>query len=96
MNGFIAIFSPATFIVSAVALVCCSYVCLLGFPDGVLATVPPPKSASEAIADIDRVLGDPDDFVNDVWDGVNSFVGEHFGSMAVATGFGIAIRSIVK
>lgn len=54
------------------------------------------KTAEQAIADIDRILGDPDVFVSKVWDSVDSFTTEHFGSMVVATGFGLAVRSIIK
>lgn len=91
-SGHCAVHPFAFFAVTTFSYLLLSVVCILGISDRVLAA----KSASQAISDIDAVLGDPNEFVDDVWVGVNSFVSEHFGAMAVATGFGIAIRSITR
>lgn len=47
---------------------------------------------SEAVARLSTVLGSPEQFSNDMKDSTQDFIQDHFGTMAIAAAFGIAIR----
>ena len=46
----------------------------------------------EAVARLSSVLGSPQQFSDDLKDSTQDFVQDHFGTMAIAAAFGIAIR----
>lgn len=46
----------------------------------------------EAVERLRQVLGDPQTFEDDMRNSTQDFIADHFGSMAIAAAFGIAIR----
>jgi hypothetical protein len=49
-------------------------------------------TGEQAVARIAQVLGTPEAFAADMKESTEDFIKDHFGSLAVATAFGIAIR----
>jgi hypothetical protein len=46
----------------------------------------------QAIANMSVILGSPEQFANNMKVSTQDFIADHFGSMAIACAFGIAIR----
>jgi len=46
----------------------------------------------EAVARMSAILGSPQQFADDMRDSTQDFIQDHFGTMAIATAFGIALR----
>lgn len=46
----------------------------------------------EAVARLSAVLGSPQQFSDDMKNTTQDFIADHFGTMAIAAAFGIAIR----
>jgi hypothetical protein len=49
-------------------------------------------TGEQAVARMDQVLGTPEAFAADMKESTEDFIKDHFGSLAIATAFGIAIR----
>lgn len=49
-------------------------------------------TGAQAISRMSAVLGTPDKFASDMKNSTQDFIADHFGSMAIAAAFGIAIR----
>jgi len=49
-------------------------------------------TGEQAVARMAQVLGTPEAFAADMKESTEDFIKDHFGSLAVATAFGIAIR----
>jgi hypothetical protein len=49
-------------------------------------------TGAEAVARISSVLGSPENFEADMKNSTQDFISDHFGSMAIAAAFSIAIR----
>ncbi|MEG4172430.1 MULTISPECIES: hypothetical protein [unclassified Microcoleus] len=49
-------------------------------------------TGAEAVQRLQQVLGDPAKFENDMKNSTQDFISDHFGTMAIAAAFGIAIR----
>jgi hypothetical protein len=49
-------------------------------------------TGAEAIANMSRILGSPEQFSDNMKNSTQDFISDHFGSMAIACAFGIAIR----
>jgi hypothetical protein len=49
-------------------------------------------TGEQAVARMAQVLGTPEAFAADMRESTQDFIRDHFGSLAVATAFGIAIR----
>lgn len=49
-------------------------------------------TGADAVASMQEVLGSPEQFISDMKTSTQDFVKDHFGSLAIATAFGIAIR----
>jgi len=49
-------------------------------------------TGDQAVASMSQVLGTPEAFATDMKESTQDFIKDHFGSLAVATAFGIAIR----
>ena len=49
-------------------------------------------TGADAVARISSVLGSPEKFEADMKNSTQDFISDHFGSMAIAAAFGIAIR----
>jgi hypothetical protein len=49
-------------------------------------------TGEQAVARMAQVLGTPEAFAADMKESTQDFIRDHFGSLAVATAFGIAIR----
>ncbi|WP_449420108.1 hypothetical protein [Phormidium nigroviride] len=72
----------------------CAVVFVLGHSQPVLAGGG--KSAAEAISQMDEILGDPEDFATEIRLNVQDFIADHFGSLAIATGFSIVVRGAFR
>lgn len=46
----------------------------------------------QAVAKMSAVLGSPEQFADNMKNSTQDFIADHFGSMAIACAFGIAIR----
>ncbi len=46
----------------------------------------------EAVAKMSAILGSPEQFANNIRDSTQDFIEDHFGTLAIACAFGIAIR----
>jgi len=46
----------------------------------------------EAVARMSAILGSPQQFADDMRDSTQDFIKDHFGTMAIACAFGIALR----
>jgi hypothetical protein len=49
-------------------------------------------TGAEAVATLQRVLGSPEDLILDMKNTTQDFIQDHFGSLAMAAAFGIAVR----
>jgi hypothetical protein len=49
-------------------------------------------TGAEAVANLQQVLGSPEDLILDMKNTTQDFIQDHFGSLAMAAAFGIAIR----
>ena len=49
-------------------------------------------TGAQAVERISTVLGSPEQFAENMKMSTQDFIGDHFGSMAIACAFGIAIR----
>jgi len=49
-------------------------------------------TGAQAVANLSAILGTPEQFAADMKDSTQDFIKDHFGSMAIAAAFGIAIR----
>lgn len=49
-------------------------------------------TGAQAVANLQKLLGTPEDFSLDMKTTTQDFIEDHFGSMAIAAAFGIAIR----
>jgi hypothetical protein len=49
-------------------------------------------TGAQAVERMSAVLGSPDRFASHMKDSTQDFIADHFGSMAIACAFGIAIR----
>jgi hypothetical protein len=49
-------------------------------------------TGAEAVARMSVVLGSPEQFADNMKNSTQDFIADHFGSMAIACAFGIAIR----
>jgi hypothetical protein len=49
-------------------------------------------TGAEAVQRLQEVLGDPQTFEDNMRNSTQDFIADHFGSMAIAAAFGIAIR----
>ena len=49
-------------------------------------------TGADAVASMQEVLGSPEQFIADMKESTQDFVKDHFGSLAIATAFGIALR----
>jgi len=49
-------------------------------------------TGAQAVANLQRLLGTPEQFSLDMKTTTQDFIKDHFGSMAIAAAFGIAIR----
>ena len=71
----------------------CSLFWVLGDSFGFVAAVNVDRiTGPEAVDRMKQVLGDPSVFENNMRDSTQDFIKDHFGSMAIATAFAIAIR----
>ena len=71
---------------------CCS-VWVLGYPiSPVNAAGADRITGAQAVQRLQQVLGDPKTFEDNMRDSTQDFIADHFGSMAIAAAFGIAIR----
>jgi len=68
----------------------CSFWVLGGFVSPALAT--DRITGPEAVAKMSAVLGSPEQFADNMKNSTQDFIADHFGSMAIACAFGIAIR----
>ncbi|MDB9514141.1 hypothetical protein PN499_23345 [Kamptonema animale CS-326] len=71
----------------------CAVVFVLGHSQPVLAGG---KTAAEAISQMDEILGDPEEFATEIRLNVQDFIADHFGSLAIATGFSIVVRGAFR
>lgn len=71
----------------------CAVILVLGHSQSVLAGG---KTAAEAISQMDEILGDPEDFATEIRLNVQDFIADHFGSLAIATGFSIVVRGAFR
>ena len=51
-----------------------------------------PITGAQAVANLQHLLGTPEQFSLDMKTTTQDFIADHFGSMAIAAAFGIAIR----
>ncbi|MCC3409868.1 MAG: hypothetical protein JGK17_30875 [Microcoleus sp. PH2017_10_PVI_O_A] len=49
-------------------------------------------TGAQAVANMQSLLGSPESFASDMKSTTQDFIADHFGSMAIAAAFGIAIR----
>jgi hypothetical protein len=49
-------------------------------------------TGSEAVARMSAILGSPQQFSDDMKNSTQDFIADHFGTMAIACAFGIALR----
>ncbi|TAG96154.1 MAG: hypothetical protein EAZ09_06785 [Oscillatoriales cyanobacterium] len=49
-------------------------------------------TGAQAVENLKTLLGTPEDFQSDMKNSTQDFIADHFGSMAIAAAFGIAIR----
>lgn len=49
-------------------------------------------TGAQAISNMSAVLGSPEQFASNMKSSTQDFIADHFGSMAIAAAFGIAIR----
>ncbi len=49
-------------------------------------------TGAQAVENLKTLLGTPEDFQSDMKSSTQDFIADHFGSMAIAAAFGIAIR----
>lgn len=49
-------------------------------------------TGAEAISKMSLILGTPEQFADNMKNSTQDFIADHFGSMAIACAFGIAIR----
>ncbi|MEG3843059.1 hypothetical protein [Microcoleus sp. herbarium14] len=49
-------------------------------------------TGAQAVSKMSAVLGSPEQFANNMKSSTQDFIADHFGSMAIACAFGIAIR----
>ncbi|HAT77550.1 MAG TPA: hypothetical protein DCS19_12170 [Flavobacterium sp.] len=68
----------------------CSFWFLGNFVSPALAT--DRITGAEAISKMKIVLGSPEQFADNMKNSTQDFINDHFGSMAIACAFGIAIR----
>lgn len=71
-------------------VLCCGLWLLGNFNSPVLAI--DRITGEQAVAKMSAVLGTPEQFAADMKESTQDFIKDHFGSLAVATAFGIAIR----
>lgn len=73
-------------------IVFCGCIWLLGdFVSPAIATTDRITGA-EAVARMSVILGSPEQFADNMKNSTQDFIKDHFGSMAIAVAFGIAIR----
>ncbi len=68
----------------------CSFWFLGDFVSPALAT--DRITGAQAVENLSRILGSPDTFEANMKNSTQDFISDHFGSMAIAAAFGIAIR----
>jgi hypothetical protein len=68
----------------------CSFWFLGNFVSPALAT--DRITGAQAVENLSRILGSPDTFEANMKNTTQDFISDHFGSMAIAAAFGIAIR----
>jgi len=61
--------------------------CLLAFANTANRT-----TGAQAVAILQKVLGSPEDLILDMKSTTQDFIQDHFGTLAIAAAFGIAIR----
>lgn len=49
-------------------------------------------TGAEAVANLQAILGSPEEFIADMKSTTQDFIQDHFGSLAIAAAFGIAVR----
>ncbi len=49
-------------------------------------------TGTQAVSTLQAILGSPEDFISDMKSTTQDFIKDHFGSLAMAAAFGIAIR----
>ena len=49
-------------------------------------------TGDQAVANLSAILGSPEQFAADMKESTQDFIKDHFGSLAIAAAFGIAIR----
>ncbi|MEG4501584.1 hypothetical protein QUB05_30710 [Microcoleus sp. F10-C6] len=65
---------------------------ILGYPVSPALAATDRITGAEAIAKMSLVLGSPEQFADNMKNSTQDFIADHFGSMAIACAFGIAIR----
>ncbi len=70
----------------------CGLLWFLGDTFCVLALANGRTTGAEAVANLQQVLGNPEDLILDMKNTTQDFIQDHFGSLAMAAAFGIAIR----
>ncbi len=65
---------------------------LLGDSFSVSLAAPDRITGAQAVENLRNLLGTPENFENNMKDTTQDFIADHFGSMAIAAAFGIAIR----
>jgi len=77
--------------VASLSIIFCGAVWILG--DFVSPAIASGRiTGPEAVARLSSVLGSPQQFSDDMKDSTQDFIQDHFGTMAIAAAFGIAIR----
>lgn len=79
------------YLASCFAFFCC-LLWFLGDTFCVLALANGRTTGAEAVATLQQVLGNPEDLILDMKNTTQDFIQDHFGSLAMAAAFGIAIR----
>lgn len=70
----------------------CGLLWFLGDTFCVLAFAAGRTTGAEAVATLQQVLGSPEQLIADMKSTTQDFIQDHFGSLAMAAAFGIAIR----
>jgi hypothetical protein len=87
-DGYHASRSTALFIIQC----CCFWILGNSFVPVMAAGRADRITGAQAVERMRQVLGDPQTFEDDMRNSTEDFIKDHFGSMAIATAFAIAIR----
>lgn len=55
-----------------------------------------PVTGAQAVSQMRQILGDPTAFIQNLKEDVEAFIHDHFGSLAIAAAFSMAIRKMAS